>query len=70
MPKRILIFYSLLVFLINVNFVIAYHGGSKISGATTTPLRAILILVVGLIIFSLIIWFFRNASKNIGKKRK
>lgn len=70
MSKRILIFYLLGIFLLNVSSVMAYHGGSKISGATTTPLRAILILVVGLIIFSLIIWFFRQASKNIEKKRK
>ena len=70
MSKRRLIFYLLLVFLIDVSFVMAYHGGSKISGATITPLRAILILIVGLIIFGLIIWFFRKASMNMEKKRK
>ena len=70
MSKKILIFYLLWIFLINVSFVIAYHGGTKISGATTTPLRAVVILIGVIVIFILIIWFFRKASMNMEKKRK
>ena len=69
MPKKTLILYLLGIFLINVNFVIAYHGG--IGGAASTYSFKTVFLVLGFIaIFILIIWFFRNASKEIGKKKK
>lgn len=70
MPKRILIFYLLGIFLLNVSFVIAYHGGGGIGGAAITPLRAVIILIGVIVIFISIIWFFRKASINVGKKRK
>ena len=58
------------MFLINVNSVMAYHGGSKISGATTAPLRAVVKLIGVIVIFILIIWSFRKASMNMEKKSK
>jgi len=69
MSKKILIFYLLWIFLINVNFVMAYHG-NKISGASASPLTAVLIIIGTIVLFIFIIWFFRKASKEIGKKKK
>ena len=68
MYKKKLIFYLLGIFLINVNFVAAYHSG--IGGAASTYSLKTVFLVLGFIaIFILIIWFFRNISKEIGKKK-
>ena len=68
MSKKILIFYSLFIFLINLNFIIAYHG-SSVRGASVSPTKAIFMIIGGIIIFVLIIWFFRKASMNMKKKK-
>ena len=68
MSKKILFFYLLWVILINVNFVIAYHGTAG-GEASISPLNVIFLSIGGIIIFILIIWFFRKASADIGKKK-
>ena len=68
MSKKILIFYFLWIFLININFIIAYHG--TVGGESSiSPGGAILIVMGAIIFFILIIWFFRKASIEIGKKK-
>ena len=69
MSKKRLIFYLLWIFLINVNFVLAYHG-SLGGGTSISPIKAVVILVGAIIIFSLIIWFFRKMSVNQKKRNK
>lgn len=69
MSKEIFIFYlSFVVILINTALIRAYHG-SLGGGASASPLTVILIIVGTLVIFILIIWFFRKASAGIEKKK-
>ena len=68
MSKKILIFYLLSIFLINVSLVIAYHGSAG-SGDPISLSKAVIIIIGTLAAFILIIWFFRKASMSTGKKK-
>ena len=69
--RRVLrIFTFLLVSLLGVRTVIAYHGSSGGGGGVSISPLSMLLIILGIMAgFGLLIWFLRKSAMNINKSK-
>lgn len=66
MPKKLLVLSLILAFILEANFVVAYHGGVGGPKSLTT----MLLIIVGMVIAGAVLtYYLRKISMETGKKK-